>query len=167
MDKENIKGEYHTHPVPPIYGENSRILILGTFPSPASREGGFFYHHPQNRFWRVMAAITGSVVPKDIEQKKELILENDLALWDVIASCKIVGASDSSIRDVVPTDLRIIFNQSPIEKVFANGDKAHRLYMKYAFQISEKPITRLPSTSPANAAWSLDRLIEAWSIIFD
>ncbi|MGI6732590.1 MAG: DNA-deoxyinosine glycosylase [Anaerovoracaceae bacterium] len=157
--------ERFVHPVEPLYDENSRVFILGTFPSPKSREGRFFYHHPQNRFWKVMAALTDSPVPETIEQKKELILSNGFAVWDVIKSCRVTGASDSSIRDVVPADLSIILDNAPIERIFANGEKAYRLYMKYIFPETERPITKLPSTSPANASWSLEKLIDAWSVI--
>lgn len=159
--------ERFVHPVEPLFDENSRILILGTFPSPKSREGQFFYHHPQNRFWKVMAALTDSPVPETIEQKKELMLSNGFAVWDVIKSCSVTGASDSSIRDVVPADLSIILGNAPIERIFANGEKAYGLYMKYIFPKTKRPITKLPSTSPANASWSLERLIEAWSVIID
>lgn len=155
----------HIHPVSPIFSESSRILILGSFPSPKSREGNFFYHHPQNRFWKVISAVTGSSEPKSIEQKKSLIIENNLALWDVIKSCTIVGASDSSIRDVVAADLSIIFDSASIEKVYANGGTAYRLYMKHIFPKFAHPIIKLPSTSPANAKWGLEKLIEAWSVI--
>lgn len=150
------------HPVLPIFNEHSRVLILGTFPSPKSREARFFYHHPQNRFWKVMAALAEAPIPETIEQKKTLMLDNRIALWDVIESCRIIGASDSSIRDVVPADLSMIFNKAPIEKVYANGEKAWQLYMKYIFPQIKRPIIRLPSTSPANAAWSLEKLIEVW-----
>jgi len=159
------KGDRYIHPVPPLYNSKSKVLILGSFPSPKSREGKFFYHHPQNRFWKVMAAITGSPVPETIRQKKKLIADNNFALWDVIASCRITGASDSSIRDVVPADLSVIFDCAPIEKVFANGGKAYQLYMKHLYGKFEYPIVKLPSTSPANAGWSLERLIEAWEIV--
>lgn len=163
-NKKN-RGGYHVHPVPPLYDNRSKILILGSFPSPKSREGNFFYHHPQNRFWRVMAAITGLPQPQNIDQKKQLILSRNLALWDVIASCHIIGASDNSIRDVVPADLSVIFDNASIEKVFANGGKAYQLYMKYLYEKTGYPITKLPSTSPANAGWSLERLITAWQVI--
>ncbi len=155
------------HPVPPLFDSRSRILILGSFPSPKSREGKFFYHHRQNRFWKVMSALTDSELPETIEQKKKLILDNHFAIWDVIQSCRITGASDSSIRDVIPADLSVVFNNAPIEKVFANGEKAYNLYMKYIYPKMGFPITKLPSTSPANATWNLQRLIETWSILLE
>lgn len=155
------------HPVEPLYNCHSRVLILGTFPSPKSREGKFFYHHPQNRFWKVMAYLTGTPVPTSIEEKKSIILDNGFALWDVIKSCSVTGAGDSTIKNVVPADLSVIFNGAPIEKVFANGEKAYSLYMKHSFPITRHPIVKLPSTSPANASWNLERLIEAWKVIKD
>ncbi len=160
-----MKKSIIVHPIEPLFDEHSRILILGTFPSPRSREGEFFYHHPQNRFWKVMAYLTDFPVPETIAQKKAMMLGNGIAVWDVIQICRITGASDSSIRDVVPTDLSIILDHAPIERIFANGAKAYDLYMKYSYPKTGRPIVKLPSTSPANAAWSLDRLIEAWSII--
>lgn len=162
--KEKESGVF-VHPVLPLFNENSRVLILGTFPSPKSREGKFFYHHPQNRFWKVMTALTESPLPGTIDEKKTLILENGFALWDVIKSCRITGASDNSIRDVVPADLSIIMDGAPIERIYANGAAAYSLYMKYSFPQTSSPIIKLPSTSPANAAWSLERLIDAWKVI--
>ncbi|HOA42250.1 MAG TPA: DNA-deoxyinosine glycosylase [Bacillota bacterium] len=165
--KTSMASERFVHPVEPLFNENSRVLILGTFPSPKSREGKFFYHHPQNRFWKVMAALTGPPAPETIEEKKELILSNGFAVWDVVKSCRVTGASDSSIKDVVPTDLSIILDHAPIEKIYANGGTAYKLYMKYSYPKTGRPIEKLPSTSPANAAWSLERLIEAWSVILE
>lgn len=157
--------EHFVHPVPPLFDSDCKTLILGSFPSPKSREGRFFYHHPQNRFWKVIAGLTGSPVPETIEEKKSLLLGNHIAVWDVIYSCQIKGASDSSIRDVVPTDLRVILDHAPIKRIFANGGTAYQLYMKYTYPETQKTITKLPSTSPANAAWTLDRLLEAWAVI--
>jgi len=165
--KTSMASERFVHPVEPLFNENSRVLILGTFPSPKSREGKFFYHHPQNRFWKVMAALTGPPASETIEEKKELILSNGFAVWDVVKSCRVTGASDSSIKDVVPTDLSIILDHAPIEKIYANGGTAYKLYMKYSYPKTGCPIEKLPSTSPANAAWSLERLIEAWSVILE
>ena len=158
-------SERFVHPVPPLFDENSRILILGTFPSPKSRDGRFFYHHRQNRFWKVIAALANSPIPETIEQKKTMMLKNNIAVWDVILSCRITGAADSSIRDVVPTDLSVILNHAPVERIFANGGTAYSLYMKYSYPKTGRQITKLPSTSPANASWNLDRLIDAWSVI--
>lgn len=150
------------HPVAPIYNKNSRILILGTFPSVKSREVGFFYSHPQNRFWRVMARICQNKVPKSIEEKKELILSNNFALWDVIKSCDVSGSADSSIKNVVPNDLSIILKECDIKKIFVNGKKAESLYKKFLQKETGMEAVVLPSTSPANASWSEDRLFEYW-----
>lgn len=157
--KENIVIE---HPIKPIYNKNSRILILGSFPSVKSREEGFFYGHPQNRFWRVVAAVYEKEVPVTIDEKKDFLLENQIAVWDVIASCDIVGSSDSSIRNVVANDLKMILDTAQIEEIFVNGKKAEQLYIKYIQPKIHREATCLPSTSPANAAWKIDRLIEAW-----
>lgn len=150
------------HPIPPLYGPDSKNLILGSFPSVKSREAHFFYGHPQNRFWRVLAALCGEAVPQNVEEKTRLVLEHGFALWDVIASCEIVGSSDSSIRDVVPNDLGMILQGSRVERIFCNGSTSHRLYECYIRPVTGIPGICLPSTSPANAAWSLERLIEAW-----
>ena len=162
MKSDIIKQEQIVHPIPPLFDSYCRILILGSFPSPKSREAKFFYHHPQNRFWKVIAGLTGSEVPKTILEKKTLLLSNHIAVWDVVHSCRIKGASDSSIRDVTPTDLNIILDHAPIERIFANGNTAYLLYMKYSYPKTKKLVTKLPSTSPANAAWNLERLLETW-----
>ena len=167
MKKSIANNDIFVNPVPPLFDQSSRVLILGTFPSPRSREGKFFYHHPQNRFWKVMAALTDCPLPETIGQKKTMMLGKGIAVWDVIQSCRVTGARDSSIRDVVPTDLSQILDHAPIEKIFANGGTAYKLYMKYSYPETGRPIIKLPSTSPANAAWSLERLIDAWSIIHD
>ena len=150
------------HPIPPLWSPDSRCLILGSFPSVKSRQACFFYGHPQNRFWAVMAALTERPVPQSIEEKKRLILENGFALWDVIASCEITGSSDSSIRNVVPNDLQAILSGSRITRIFCNGATAHRLYRKYQEPQTHLPALCLPSTSPANAAWRLPELTERW-----
>lgn len=151
-----------THPISPIYDEHSKILILGSFPSVKSREEGFFYGHPQNRFWKVLAAIYQVQTPETIEEKKEFLLQNKIAVWDVIQSCDIVGSSDSSIKNVIPNDLNQILQKSSIEKIFVNGKKALQLYKKYIEPAIGKEAVCLPSTSPANAAWKLDRLVDVW-----
>ncbi len=166
-EKQNINRERLVHPVNPLYDSECRVLILGTFPSPKSREGKFFYHHPNNRFWKVMAAITGYPMPLNVPDKKALMLDNHIALWDVIASCSVQGAADSSIRDVVPTNLEDVIAKSSIGKIFANGNTASRLYMKYHFPVTKIPVTGLPSTSPANARWNLESLILEWSQIME
>ena len=151
------------HPYEPVYDEHSRLLILGTFPSVKSRENGFFYGHPQNRFWRVLAVVTGKALPGTVAEKKEFLLSSGIALWDVIASCDITGSSDASITNVVPTDIRRILRESPIERIYANGSTAGRLYDKYQRKQCGRDIILLPSTSPANAAWTFDRLAARWT----
>ena len=153
------------HPFGPLFSEKSRVLILGSFPSVKSREQNFFYGHPQNRFWKVIAAVTGQPVPKTIDEKRQLILTQRLALWDSIASCEITGSSDASIRNVQVNDLSIILDQCDIRQIFCNGKKSHELYHKYIEKETGRPAACLPSTSPANAQWSLEKLIEAWSVI--
>ena len=153
------------HPFGPLYGPESRVLILGSFPSVKSREQNFFYGHPQNRFWKVVAALFGQEPPQTIPEKKELILSHGLALWDSIASCVITGSSDASIREVRPNDLRIILDSAPIERIYCNGRKSHEMYEKYILPSLGREAACLPSTSPANAAWSLEKLIAAWSVI--
>ena len=153
------------HEIPPIYDEGSKILILGSFPSVKSREGHFFYNHPQNRFWRVLAAVTGQETPGTIPEKKEFLLKNRIALWDVIASCEIEGSSDSSIRNVVPNDIGPILKAADIRQIYVNGGTAEKLYKKYMFPATGRAAVRLPSTSPANAACSLEKLMEQWKVI--
>lgn len=155
------------HPFPPLYDEASRILILGSFPSVKSREGMFFYHHPQNRFWRVLAAVLAEPVPQSIPEKSEMLHRRHIALWDVIASCEITGSSDSSIRAVVANDLSPILRAAPIRAIFCNGGTAYGCYLRYTQLKAELPVVQLPSTSPANAAWSVQRLTEAWRVIAD
>jgi len=153
------------HPIPPVYDKESRILILGSFPSVKSREGAFFYHHPQNRFWKVISALYREPLPNTVEDKKRLLLQHRIALWDVIESCEIVGSSDSSIRNVVPNDISAILRTADIQRIIANGGTAYTLYMKYIYPKTNREIIKLPSTSPANAAFSLERLLEEWSCI--
>ncbi len=153
------------HPIAPLYDKNSKILILGSFPSQKSREQMFFYGHPQNRFWKVLAKIFESETPKTVEEKRKFILTNRLALWDVIASCDIIGSSDSSIKNVVPNDLSIILSLANIKQIFVNGKTAEKYYNKYIAKQIEQEAICLPSTSPANATWSLERLVDAWKII--
>lgn len=155
------------HPFPPLYDAQSEILILGSFPSVKSREGMFFYHHPQNRFWRVLAAVLGEPVPQSIPEKSEMLHRRHIALWDVIASCEITGSSDSSIRAVVANDLSPILQTAPIRAIFCNGGTAYSCYRRYTQPKAELPVVSLPSTSPANAAWSVERLTEVWKVIAD
>ena len=148
----------------PVYNVRSRALILGTWPSPKSREMAFYYGHPQNRFWPMMAALTGEPVParEDIEAKKQIILRHGLALWDTLERCTITGAADASIKDAVPNDIAALLAKAPIEAVFCNGATAHRIYTKYLLPVSGIPAVKLPSTSPANAACRPEKLREVW-----
>lgn len=150
------------HPVEALFDENSEVLILGTFPSVKSREDKFFYAHPQNRFWRLMARLCDSAVPETIEEKKHLILDNHFALWDVIHSCDVEGSADSSIKNVVLNDISEILQNSKVSRIFVNGRKAESLYKKYIEPNTGIKAVCLPSTSPANANWSEDRLAEYW-----
>ena len=147
---------YVTHPIPPLYDGASRVLILGSFPSVKSREGMFFYHHPQNRFWKVLAALLGEPLPDTVAEKAALLHRNHIALWDVIAACAITGSQDSSITGAVPNDLTPIFEAASIQAVFLNGTAAWDQGV---------PAVKLPSTSPANAAWTLPKLLDAWAAI--
>lgn len=153
------------HTIAPVYDEHSRVLILGSFPSVKSREQQFFYGHKQNRFWRVMAQVLACAVPESIEEKREMLLAHHVAVWDVIASCEITGSSDASIRDVVPNDLSVILSCADIREIYTNGGKAHQLYQKYIYPENGREAHSLPSTSPANAGWTQERLEEAWRII--
>ncbi|MBQ9459599.1 MAG: DNA-deoxyinosine glycosylase [Oscillospiraceae bacterium] len=150
------------HPFPSIYTPDSRVLILGSFPSPRSRNEAFFYAHPQNRFWRVLAAVFNENVPRDIEEKKALLLRNRVALWDTIESCEVAGASDASIINVVANDLRPILREADIRAIFCNGAASYQWFNRLLRDTLEREAVLLPSTSPANAAWTLDKLIEAW-----
>lgn len=153
------------HPIPPVFDADSTVLVLGSFPSVKSRESGFFYGHAQNRFWRVTAAVFGCPVPVTIPEKRAFLLQNHVALWDVIASCDIDGSSDASIKNVCPNDLAPLLAASKITHIFTNGATADALYTRWQFPATGISAVRLPSTSPANAAWSLDRLIDAWRVI--
>ena len=154
--------EHIIHPIPPFYDKGSQVLILGSFPSVKSREQMFFYGHPQNRFWKVMAAVYNDDVPVTVPEKKAFLLKNNIALWDVIASCDIEGSSDSSIGNVTANDLSVILNKAKIRQIFVNGKTAEKYYKKYIEQIIKRKAVCLPSTSPANAAWSLEQLINVW-----
>lgn len=150
------------HPIDPVFFADSRALILGSFPSVKSRESGFYYGHPQNRFWRVLAALFCEDVPQEKGEKIALLRRNRIALWDVLSRCEITGSADTSIRNEAPNDLTAIFATAKIRCVFTNGKAAHALYQKYLLPRWGIQDVCLPSTSPANAAWSLDRLIQAW-----
>lgn len=160
-----MEYEHIVHSFEPVYDKNSEILILGTLPSVKSRENHFYYGHKQNRFWRLLAKLLDVPVPETIEQKKEMLLAHRIAIWDVIQSCDIKGSSDSSIRNVEPTDLCRLLKQTKVKRIFANGNKAGQLYRKYQLPHTGIEAVVLPSTSPANAAWSLDRLCEAWAVV--
>ncbi len=154
-----------THPIPPVFDKDSKILILGSFPSVKSREVEFFYGHPQNRFWTVISKVFEQEEPKTIEEKRAFLIKNHIAVWDVIASCDIVGSSDSSIKNAIPNDLNKILRQANIQGIFVNGKFAEKYYNKYIkYKIGRDAIC-LPSTSPANAAWSIDRLITVWKYL--
>ena len=161
MKKEQIYTHV-SHDFEPVFDENSKVLILGTFPSVKSRENQFYYGHPQNRFWKVIAGLTESEVPQTIEEKKKLLLEHGIAIWDVIESCDIIVSSDSSIKNVVPADIERVVANSKIQNIYANGGTAKKLYEKYSQKKTGREIIGLPSTSPANAAYSLERLLECW-----
>lgn len=161
--KKSMERQIVEHGFGPFYRKDSHILFLGSFPSVKSREQGFFYGHPQNRFWRVLAAVFEGEVPVTLPEKERFLEEHGIALYDVIERCSIIGSSDSSIRDVVPADLRKIIAESDIEdRIFTNGKTAFRLYGKYQEPILLRKAVSLPSTSPANAAMSLDRLVQVW-----
>ena len=153
------------HPFPPLFDPQSQILILGSFPSVKSRETAFFYGHPQNRFWRVIAAIYEADVPQTVEQKKALLHTHHIAIWDVAASCRIEGSADSTMKDVIANDLRPILSQCHIQKICVNGKTAEKYYNKYTISQTGCKALLLPSTSPANASWNLEKLIEAWRSI--
>ena len=158
----------HTHIVhgfAPVFDARSRVLILGSLPSVLSRENAFYYGNPHNRFWRVTAAVFGCVVPQSIGEKTGMLLDNGVALWDVIAECDIAGSSDATIRNVVPNDLSRILDVCDIQTIFANGKTAEAIFNRYQKPLCGREIVPLPSTSPANAAWSVERLTEAWQVI--
>ena len=160
-----MEYEHITHPFGPLYDKNSTVLILGSLPSVKSREQNFFYGHPQNRFWPLIAMLFDEPTPIRIAEKRDLILRHHLALWDTIYSCDIIGSSDSSIKNVVPTDLKTVIENSRITRVFCNGNTSGKYYHKYQEQVLGIKAITLPSTSPANAAWSIDRLYNEWLII--
>lgn len=159
--------QHLSHAFEPVFNKDSKVLILGSFPSVKSRENNFYYGHPQNRFWKVLAKVFDTEVPQTIEEKKAFLLEHYIAVWDVIASCQIVGSSDTSIKDVVVNDFSRVLENSSIDKIYVNGGKAYELYRRYAEQETGIKATKLPSTSPANAAWNVERLYQVWKQIVE
>lgn len=155
------------HPFPPLYDKNSKVLVLGSFPSVKSREQMFFYGHPQNRFWKVISAVLSAETPMTIEEKRRFLLSNNIAVWDVIASCNITGSSDSSIKNVIANDLTEILENADIKQIFVNGKTAEKYYNKYIRDVIKRTAICLPSTSPANAGWGIDRLIGEWKFILN
>lgn len=153
------------HPFTPVYNSESTVLILGSFPSVKSRENKFYYGHPQNRFWKILAVLFNESVPITVEDKIEFLLKNKIALWDVIESCEINGSSDSSIRNVKTTEINLLINNSNIKNIFVNGKAAEKYYYKYQYPITNVEAKYLPSSSPANAKMSLEDLIKIWSKI--
>ena len=162
-----MQVQHIIHPIPPTYDSKSRILVLGSFPSIKSRQMMYFYGHPQNRFWKVLARLFDEALPATVSARRDFLLRNRIAAWDVIGECDIAGSADSSIRNVRPNDLSIILETADIAQIFTNGKKAHEMYHRFSEPSVGRPAVCLPSTSPANAAWSLDRLVEAWSVIKD
>ncbi len=154
-----------THPIPPLFDKNSKILILGSFPSVKSREAMFFYGHPQNRFWRVLSSVLNHPLPQSVDEKKAMLARYGIALWDVIAQCEITGSADTSITEEKVNDISIILNNADIKAIFTNGKKAHSLYESRIYPVTNIKSIYLPSTSPANAVWSLDKLVESWKVI--
>lgn len=158
-----MKSETVLHELAPLFDERSRVLILGTMPSPKSREAGFYYMHPQNRFWKTTAEVLGEALPKTIEERRELCLRHNIALWDVLASCEINGASDSSIRNAAPNDIPALLEKCPIAAVFTTGKKAHELYRRFFPDLLEDVC--LPSPSPANRAVSEEKMLSEYGAI--
>ncbi len=157
--------EHIIHSIEPVFDAESRVLILGTMPSPKSREVQFYYGHPQNRFWRVLAAVLGEEVPQSVPEKKAMLLRHRIALWDVLAECEITGASDSSIRNPVANDLSVILDHAPVQAVFTTGATAWKLYTRLQKPHTGIEAVRLPSTSPANCAVKMEALTEAYKAI--
>lgn len=153
------------HNFPPLYAADSRVLLLGSMPSPKSRAQEFFYGHPQNRFWRVLAAVLNVHTPETIAEKRTLCLSHHIALWDVLASCEIIGASDAAIRSPIAHDFAPLLAQTQVQAIYTTGGTANALYQRLCAPKTGLPAGKLPSTSPANAAWSLERLTEAYRVL--
>ncbi|WP_314979220.1 DNA-deoxyinosine glycosylase [Campylobacter rectus] len=167
--KRRAMSETQTHPFKPIFDKNSKILILGSFPSVVSRKFGFYYANPQNRFWRVLAQILNVPPPASTEEKIKFLLAHGIAIYDTAISCEIKGSSDAKMTAVVPANLEPIFGGAPIAQVFANGGKAHEICEKYLknqiLNATGKGPVKLPSTSPANANFSFERLVREWKVV--
>ena len=153
------------HPFPPVWDSHSRVLVLGSFPSVRSRETGFYYGHPQNRFWPLLSRLFEEPLPLTIPQRRELALRHGIALWDVIESCEITGSSDASIRNAAANDVAGLLRKTNISRIVCNGRRAHELYQRHCQKATGMEALCLPSTSAANAAWNLDRLWEAWQAL--
>lgn len=162
-----MEYQHLSHGFGPVYDARSRVLILGSFPSVKSREANFYYGHAQNRFWPLMARLLDAPVPQSIDEKRALMLARGVALWDVIEECDISGSADSSIKNAVPTDVPRILAAADIQGVYCNGALTYKLYMKNLLPLCGVAAVKLPSTCPANAAWSLDRLYAEWRQILD
>ncbi|WKY45886.1 DNA-deoxyinosine glycosylase [Eubacteriaceae bacterium ES2] len=165
ISKEGKIACFAEHNFPPFFNENATILILGSFPSVKSREADFYYQHPQNRFWKVLSAVFEQTYPTTLSEQMQFLAYNRIALWDVIASCEIIGSSDSSIKKVIPNDIDSLLDGSSVSRIYTNGNKAFELYNRYCKHMINLPIHRLPSTSPANARWKLEDLIKQWQVI--
>ena len=160
-----MKPEYVTHSFQPIYNQDSRILMLGTMPSPKSREAGFYYGHPRNRFWKVVSDVCREELPLSIEEKTAFALRNKIAVWDVLAGCEIKGADDSSIRNPIPNDMSLILQSADIRAIFTTGTKATQLYQKYCYPRTGMAAIALPSTSPANCRMTYEKLYKEYAVI--
>ncbi len=160
-----MKTDVISHPFDPVFDGNSKVLILGSFPSVKSRENEFYYGHERNRFWRLISALFNESLPETVEQKKSLLLRHNIALWDTAASCTVHASSDSSIRNVAANDIKSLLDKTNIARIYANGKTAAQLYNKLVLPSTAVEIVALPSTSPANAAFTLEKLIECWQVI--
>ena len=160
-----MRYEHIEHGIPPVFNAESRVLILGTMPSPKSRKNGFYYMHPQNRFWRVISTVLGEPLPKTNEERASLLLKNGIALWDTLAQCDIIGASDCSVKNETPNDLSIITDTADIKAIFTTGKAAYKYYCRFQQESTGIEAICLPSTSPANARFGLDALIDEYKII--
>lgn len=160
-----------THPFKPIFDKNSKILILGSFPSVISRKFGFYYTNPQNRFWRVLAGVLSSPLPESTDEKIKFLLSHHIAIYDAAISCEIEGSSDAKMSKIVPINLKPLFKEANITQVYANGGKAYEICKKYLedeiIKATKNEVIKLPSTSPANAKFSLERLVQEWTIVVE